>query len=135
MAAEAFDAPYGFLWRTELAAEYDAFMATSPSLDEFEGQLRRLMSLEQEISAIAPAHPIGPLSLETQPLRASLRSEAAAWKAQFARNLHRKGADDLRAFDQHLRDLTTKLGRKVEDLEDVQVMYYSGFRIRVYVEN
>jgi hypothetical protein len=32
------------------------------------------------------------------------------------------GADDLRAFDAHLRDLTTKLHRKVEDLEDVQVI-------------
>lgn len=44
----------------------------------------------------APLHRVGALLLDTAPLRASLRSEVAAWKAAFAKNLHRKGADDLR---------------------------------------
>lgn len=94
-----------------------------------------------------------------QPLKASLRSEAAAWKAAFARNLHRKGAEDLKvggmgrqwtvrgwrllsicphscvhtapllvllcllqAFDQLLRDTTARLGRRIEDLDDVRAV-------------
>lgn len=43
-------------------------------------------------------HP-GSLSLETAPLKNSLRSEAASWKAQFAQNLHRQCSEDLKAFD------------------------------------
>jgi dynein heavy chain len=43
--------------------------------------------------------PPGSLSLETAPLKNSLRSEAASWKAQFAQNLHRQCAEGLKAFD------------------------------------
>ena len=50
----------------------------------------------QEINAITPVHNIGALSLDTQPLKNSLKSEAASWKAQFAKNLHKKGCEDLK---------------------------------------
>ena len=48
------------------------------------------MAIEQDISTIAQLHNIGSLSLETQPLKYSLKSEASSWKAQFAKNLHRQ---------------------------------------------
>ena len=47
------------------------------------------------MAAIPSPHSVGTLHIETGPLKASLRAEAAAWKAQFAKNLHRKGLDDL----------------------------------------
>ena len=47
------------------------------------------------MAAIPPSHSVGTLHIETVPLKASLRAEAAAWKAQFAKNLHKKGLDDL----------------------------------------
>ena len=31
-----------------------------------------------------------------------------------------QGSEDLKAFDQYMRDTTLKLNRKVEDLEDVR---------------
>jgi hypothetical protein len=52
--------------------------------------------VERAVGEAAPLHRVGALLLDTAPLRASLRSEVAAWKAAFAKNLHRKGADDLR---------------------------------------
>eukprot|EP00887_Chlorella_sp_A99_P001633 scaffold8.g1633.t1 len=129
---------FEFLWKTSVQAEYEAFMQRSPSLEEYEGQLKRLMAVETDIGLITPVHNIGALSLETQPLKHSLRAEAAAWKAQFANNLHKKGADDLKvesgrgegqrmsggekAFDQYLHDATARLGRKIEDLEDVRAV-------------
>lgn len=78
------------------------------------------MAVEQEISQVAPLHNIGSLALETQPLKYSLKSEAASWKAQYAKNLHKQGSEDLKGFDQYMRDTTLKLNRKVEDLEDVR---------------
>lgn len=78
------------------------------------------MAVEQEITQVAPLHNIGSLALETQPLKYSLKSEAASWKAQYAKNLHKQGSEDLKGFDQYMRDTTLKLNRKVEDLEDVR---------------
>lgn len=46
---------------------------------------------------IVPVHSIGALSLDTLPLKYSMKSEAASWKAQFAKNLHKKGAEELKA--------------------------------------
>ena len=86
----------------------------------FESELKKYMAVEQEITQVAPLHNIGSLALETQPLKYSLKSEAASWKAQYAKNLHKQGSEDLKGFDQYMRDTTLKLNRKVEDLEDVR---------------
>jgi dynein heavy chain len=67
------------------------------------------MAIETEINAIASVHNIGALSLETLPLKTSLKSEAASWKAQFAHNLHKQCSEDLKAFDAYIRDTTLKV--------------------------
>ena len=92
----------------------------SVAVQAFESELKKYMAIEQEISQVAPMHNIGSLALETQPLKYSLKSEAASWKAQYAKNLHKQGSEELKAFDQYMRDTTLKLNRKVEDLEDVR---------------
>ena len=71
---------------------------------------------------IAPVHNIGAISLETQPMKYSLKAEAASWKAQFAKNLHRQGFEDLKAINNYMRETTIKLARQVQDLEDVRAV-------------
>ena len=70
-------------------------MDTSPSLEAFENELKKYMAIEDEIQRIAPVHNIGAMSLETQPMKYSLKAEAAAWKKQFAKNLHIAGEEQL----------------------------------------
>ena len=111
---------YDFLWKLDLAAEYAAFMRTQPTVDGFEAELRKYMALEQEVAGIAATHTVGALRLHTGPLRASFKSEAAAWKTAFAKNLHSQALEDLRAMHDYMRDATLKLGQKIEDLEDVR---------------
>ncbi len=38
---------YDFLWRTDLQAEYEAFMRSCPTLEDCEAQLKRIMGVEQ----------------------------------------------------------------------------------------
>eukprot|EP00854_Cymbomonas_tetramitiformis_P001067 gene1068-1616_t len=111
---------YSFLWKQDMQKEYENFMATEPSLEMFEAELKKYMAIEHEIAQIPPVHNIGALSLETQPMKHSLKSEAATWKAQFAKNLHKQGHDDLKKMFNYMRETTLKLNRKVEDLEDVR---------------
>lgn len=61
----------------------------------FEDELRKHLATEKEVAAIIGLHNIGPLSLDTAPLKASLRAEAASWKTQFAKNLQKQGSTDL----------------------------------------
>jgi hypothetical protein len=61
------------------------------------------MAIETDVNCIASVHNIGALSLETMPLKTSLKAEAASWKAQFAHNLHKQCSEDLKAFDAYIR--------------------------------
>ena len=88
---------YDWLWQGNKEQEYAAFMKSSPALSDFEGKLRLYVEVEREISHIPPVHNIGALSLETAPLKYSLRSEAAAWKALFGQHLHSLAAEELEA--------------------------------------
>jgi hypothetical protein len=56
------------------------------------------MAAEQDVVAIAAKFNAGSLALDAQPLKHSLRSEAASWKAQFARNLHKQGVQNLKVI-------------------------------------
>jgi hypothetical protein len=64
-------------------------------VQDYEAELRKYMEVEQAVAALAASTPLGPLLLDAAPLKASLRSEAAAWKSAFARKLHGKGAENL----------------------------------------
>ena len=64
-------------------------------LQAFETELRKHLATEREVGAVISLHNIGALALDTAPLKASLRAEAAAWKTQFAKNLQKQGASDL----------------------------------------
>ena len=112
---------YGFLWKSDLHEEYNKFMKRNPNLEDFEPELKKYMVLEKEISLIPPVHNIGALSLETQPMKYSLKSEATSWKSQFASNLHIQGHSDLEAIMLYMKETRTKLSHPIEDLQDVRV--------------
>ena len=65
-------------------------------MQQLEEELRKYMAVEQSVAAIAPRHSLGSLLMDAQPAKHSLRSEAAVWKAQFARNLHKQGLQNLK---------------------------------------
>ena len=60
-----------------------------------EVELRKYLALEQAVNVIPPANAIGSLWIETTALQSNLKAEAAAWKAQYAENMHKKGKDEL----------------------------------------
>ena len=111
---------YDFLYLTNLQKVYGAFIKTNPNLEQFEKELMKFMAIERAVLKFAPVHVIGPLSLETQPLKLALRSEAATWKAQFAKNLHLHGKEKLEQLLEYVKTTTLLLTREVEDLEDVR---------------
>ena len=76
--------------------------------------------VKKEIAHLAPVHNIGALSLETAPPKYSLRSEAAAWKAQYAQNLHEQAKAQLDTTCTWMRDTNRNLKREVKDLDDVR---------------
>ena len=64
----------------------------------YEAELRKFMVVEQAVVAIPQLHKLRSLWIETTDLKTSLGAQAAAWKAQFAKLLHKKGKYDLQVI-------------------------------------
>lgn len=97
-------------------------MRFNPSLEAFENELRKYMDLENEIIHVPPKHLIGCIALESSPVKDSLRSEAVAWRFQFAHNLHEQARDETEQFRSEMIDSCSRLERNVNDLDDVRDM-------------
>jgi dynein heavy chain len=102
--------------------EYKAFQKTEPTMDAYETMLKYYMAVENDIMHVTPVHNIGALSLETQPLKYSLKAAAAAWKTQYAQNLHEKAKSELDAINEYMAQTTKALSRPINDLEDVRLV-------------
>mmetsp|Transcript_13743 Transcript_13743/g.31844 ORF Transcript_13743/g.31844 Transcript_13743/m.31844 type:complete len:4493 (+) Transcript_13743:136-13614(+) len=113
---------YQFLWKDEKATAYQAFLKTQPDLEAFDLELKKYMQIETTIEDIPAVHNIGCMSLETQPLKTALKSEAGAWKSQYAKNLHQQAKEDLDSVCEYMKETCQKLERKTEgvDLDDVR---------------
>jgi len=71
---------YDFLWKEDKSIAYDSFVKKPSTIDDYEAEVQRYVEIENAISQIAPVHNIGSLSLETGPLKQSLKHQAALWK-------------------------------------------------------
>lgn len=102
---------YEWLWKDNKATAYDAFMKKRPTLEDFDAELKKYVTIEGQIQKIAPVHNIGALSLETAPLKYSLKSEASSWKSQYSQNLHEQAKAELDSVIMWMEDMQKKLKR------------------------
>jgi len=89
---------YDHLWKTDKSQAYSTFMKTKPSLDAFDDEITKYDSIDNEIAALPGKKTIGCMCLDASPVKDSLRSEAVAWKSQYANNLHNQAMDEMNQF-------------------------------------
>jgi len=113
---------YDWLWKMDKDQAYQQFVSTSPSLDDYEGQLRRFGEVEAEVHRVSSCHFIGALSLNTMNLKSQLEHECDKWKVQYSDNLHLEAKEELEKLTEYVRMTTGKLHRKVSDLDSLRFM-------------
>ncbi|KAL6769277.1 DHC15 [Auxenochlorella protothecoides x Auxenochlorella symbiontica] len=107
-----------FLWEMDAGTELEAFIATTPSLEDYEDRLALFDRLEQAMRTHAAHAAHAFLQFDAQPLLAGMIDELASWKALFTERLRVQGSDALQALSKRLAGLLLDLERPVEDLED-----------------
>ena len=102
----------------------------TPDLTPHISHIPRYVAVETEIQKIPAVHNIGALSLETAPLKYSLKAEAAAWKAQYSINLHEQAKAELDRISAWFDEMSRLLRREVNDLDNVRAAmgYLSDIR-------
>jgi len=111
---------YKDLWCLDKQAEYKKFMETEPDLEMFDDELKKYVDIEVKVDQIPSTHVIGCMSLETKPVKNSLKAEAEAWKTQYSKNLHEQARNDMQGLQDMMKEMMQKLERPLKDLDDVR---------------
>lgn len=111
---------YDWLWKDDKDLHFRKFVASSPTIADYENELKRFMSIEKEIERIPPMHNIGALSLNSANLKSQLRNETRQWKIQYSSKVHHQARDAMFSLLEYIRVTTNKLRVPVEDLDSLR---------------
>jgi dynein heavy chain len=95
-------------------------MRTNPTLEHFEAELMRLMTLEKEINSIVGERIIGSLKLHTANIKKTLIDETRQWKQSYSAKVHKLAKDAMGKLWEFFRVLTNKLNIEVQSLDTLR---------------
>lgn len=121
---------YDFLWKEDKAETIQKFLASNPTIADFEVEINRYESVEKEITEIAPFTQIGLLLISSDPLKLALLSETKDWKQQYGLNLNQKVKADMESLIEYMDAKTLKLSRKISDIDDLRIAVQTLSEIR-----
>jgi dynein heavy chain len=93
-----------------------------PTLDDFEAELKKYVSLEKEITTIDDTAIIGTLSLNTTKLQASFIEQASQWKVEYAKHLHQTAKGSLDKWLLYIDESSRKLQHEITTLEHLRLL-------------
>lgn len=67
---------------------YYDFISNDPGTMTIKREVERLLHIENKIRDVPAVLPVGPICLETRPIRDALYGFAVQWKSQYAQVLH-----------------------------------------------
>uniref|UniRef100_A0A7S2R9V8 Dynein heavy chain linker domain-containing protein n=1 Tax=Mucochytrium quahogii TaxID=96639 RepID=A0A7S2R9V8_9STRA len=102
---------YQWLWSDDKDRAYSKFMATKPSLSEYEAKLTEFQEVDRQINAITSMHVIGAMSINTSTLKNNLRYEVQTWKLTFSRFLHDQARNEMEHLYNYMKQTEQRLKR------------------------
>jgi len=99
---------------------YKQFMMTSPSISNFEEELKKFMAIEVEIENMAPFYCIGALMLNATNLKLQLRNECRLWKMLYSNKVHQLAKEKTYDMFEYMRITTNKLNIEVSSLDSLR---------------
>ncbi|XP_019405170.1 PREDICTED: dynein heavy chain 8, axonemal [Crocodylus porosus] len=111
---------YKVLWTEDRDAKVQEFLASNPSLTEIRAEILHYATFEQEIEDLKPTILVGPIELQTGPLKLALSIEAKAWKMLLCRYLNEEYKKKMTDIISFITEYLKKLSRPIRDLDDVR---------------
>lgn len=87
---------YNFLWKDDLHGNFKEFITADPGMFAIKREVERFLVIEKKVLGIPKVLPVGPICLQTDPIKDALHGFAMAWKTQFASILHEEAKVKLR---------------------------------------
>ena len=138
--------PYQHLWMDEKEASMAKFLESKPTLSDFEARIRDYEKMESVVKEEIDELPIGTIVLvagecflsvllyssfstthyaavvfiHTEDLKIAMAAEANAWKVWYGRKMNTQYLSLMEDAMEQIDDLSKKLSRPVQDLDDVR---------------
>jgi dynein heavy chain len=111
---------YDWLWKDDKEATYKKFMQRGPPISDFEGELKKFMAYEVDISRVESSFSIGALMLNTVNLKLQLTNESRAWKVLYSNKVHQLAKDMMSNLFDYMRGMTNRLNMPVQSLDTLR---------------
>ncbi|GKT37682.1 hypothetical protein ADUPG1_003620, partial [Aduncisulcus paluster] len=112
---------YASLWEIDKDSTVEKFVKGTPTTIDFEERISHYETIENEILASPSVTSVlDCVQMCFDPVKSSLKSEAASWKYVFGAKLNSKAREDLLNLTEFMTDSEGKLQRKIETLDDVR---------------
>ncbi|XP_051871749.1 dynein axonemal heavy chain 5 [Pristis pectinata] len=112
--------PFSHLWNQDPAEKVKEFMDSNPILSEFNEKIAYYAKLENQIDELPSCYEVGSVQFDTQHLKLSLIQECRVWKRAFGTALNRKTATEMDEIFSFIENLSKRLNRPINDLDDVR---------------
>ncbi|GAB1603178.1 hypothetical protein Ahia01_000598300, partial [Argonauta hians] len=111
---------YHKLWSVDRNQDLDRFLAEDPSLSDFESKIVYYEQLENNILQEAECFDVGPIAIHTEKLCFGLLTETKIWRQHYGKICNIKYRTDMEKNFAFIDDLSKRLNRPIEDLDDVR---------------
>eukprot|EP00960_Hanusia_phi_P046745 758011-Hanusia_phi.AAC.1 len=102
---------------------YGEFESCLPSTEDFEREIQKYQDIGRKVNEIPPVHNIGCLSLETGPLKKSLKYEISQWEEMYSVNLHKRALNELNKIQEDFKLIDEGVDMEIINLESVQQIF------------
>uniref|UniRef100_A0A8B9DK17 Dynein axonemal heavy chain 5 n=1 Tax=Anser cygnoides TaxID=8845 RepID=A0A8B9DK17_ANSCY len=96
------------------------FIETKPTMAEFQTQIRYFSQLEMQIRELPNHHVLESVDIATESLKISLIQECRSRQRTFGLALNKKSATDMDEIYSFIENLSKRLSRPIQDLDDVR---------------
>jgi dynein heavy chain len=110
---------YDWLWKERIDERLRKFNAKQPQLEDFEAELSRFTTIEEEIKSIDANKQIGALSLKTDSVKSGLTRWITQWKQSFAKDLHKKASTMIESLQDDMKHIKLKIEKPAQDIDSL----------------
>ena len=111
---------YSHLWAVEQEDKMAEFLEGDPSVNDFKMEMQQFSQFEEVIVGEADTIPAGCIALSSDQLKMALCTEAKSWRVYYGRTMRTRYQTVMEEVSKSIDDWTKRLGRPLNDLDDIR---------------
>ncbi|XP_035824314.1 dynein heavy chain 8, axonemal, partial [Aplysia californica] len=121
---------FSFIWTEDRATVMKEFSDSGPDMPDFREKYLFFKQVEQKVSSLQHVILVGPVALNTDPLKLALMVELSEWKRSYGRVLNEMMKTRVNELTEYMASEAKQLSKPVKDLDDVRMAMNSLASVR-----